>query len=85
MYSVYANLEPFESSVNGSKTIALTRKSGQIVITNDSSSVKLKFRFHENDNFATLLPTETLSMYIRIKNIYLSSTGSVNYRIWVYG
>ena len=83
--SVYANLESIEASVNGEVTHTLKRPSRQIVIINDSSGANLKFKFNSSEEFATLSPTETISMKVWVKRIILLSSSSVPYRIWITG
>jgi len=80
---VYANFEPVEGAVSGEETISLTRKSRHLVITNDSSSNNLYFKFNASEDYGTLMPTETISLYLWTNTIYLNGNG--NYRIWVYG
>lgn len=80
----YSNLDPFEGIANGDVTIALTRRSRHLQITNDSSTDNLRFRLSEKTNWATLMPTETISMHIWATKVYLNGL-SVPYRVWNYG
>lgn len=84
-YGTYANFESYEGSVNGTTTVDLARKSRHIIITNDSASQNLQFKFNSSETLGTLKPTESLVLEIRTKEVYLSSGASVDYRIWVWG
>ena len=81
---VYANFEVLEGTVSGETTLQLARRSRKLVILNDHASRDLQFKFHASGNFATLKPTESVSMYFRAKNVILDGT-DVPYRIWNYG
>jgi hypothetical protein len=82
---VYANLESIEGNLNGNLTHTLARKSRQIVLTNDSADYELKFKFNESEEFATLKPTETISMTVWVRNVILQAPFLTAYRLWVYG
>lgn len=84
-YGVYANLEAIEESINGEKVHNFKRKSRQILLTNDSSSYDLEYKFNASEEYATLKPAETVSMFVHIRSLHLRSTNTINYRIWVYG
>ena len=81
---MYANLDSHEGTTDNAATIVLARRSRHLQITNDSSTTDLKFRFKESTQWATLRPTETISMHVWVNKIYLSGN-SVDYRIWNYG
>ena len=81
---MYANLDSHEGTVDGAVTITLARRSRQLQITNDSSSASLLFRFKESTEWATLRPTETLSMQVWVDRVYLSGN-NIDYRVWNYG
>jgi hypothetical protein len=81
MSGVHANFEAIEAS--GSNTYTLVRKSRKLIITNDSSSVDLKYKFNETEAFGTLFPTESISLYFTTRTVIVSGNG--NYRIWSYG
>jgi len=83
--SVYANLESIENTISGDITHTLKRPSRQIILTNDSGSNELKYKFNATEDYATLYPTESITMNMWVRNVYLSSSGSVDYRLWVYG
>ncbi len=83
--SVYTNLKAIEDSISGDITHTLEWKSRQIILTNDSGSNELKFKFNDAEEYATLKPTEAITMRVWVRNIYLRSSSSVNYRLWVYG
>lgn len=82
----YANSHSVEDSVNGTSTIAFPWPVRQVQITNDSSSGDLQFRLNETETYRTLKPFETASLEsVRITNLYLNTTTSVDYRIWGLG
>jgi len=80
---VYANLDSHEGSVSGTATVTLLRNSGKLVVTNDSATQNLQFKFNASETYATLKPTETLSVQVHTKEVLLSGSGS--YRIWSFG
>jgi hypothetical protein len=80
----YSNLDAHEGNTNTQTVIPLTRRSRHLQITNDSTATDLKFRFKESQVWATLHPTETVSMHVWIDTVYLSGA-NVPYRIWNYG
>lgn len=82
---VYANLEAIEASVSGDVTHTLKRKSRQIILSNDSGSTELKYKFNDSENYATLKPTEQTTLGVWVRQVYLRSSNPVNYRLWVYG
>ena len=82
---MYRTFQAKEGSVNGSKTLDFTIRMHRIVIVNDSVSDELKFKFHENEDFGTLKPSETIELEIGAKQLFLSTTSLVEYRIWGIG
>ena len=81
MDSMLANFEAIEDS--GTATHTLTRKSRKLVITNDSSSIDLKYKFNVTEAFGTLQPTESISLYFTTNTVIVEGLGA--YRIWSYG
>ena len=81
MSNMLANFEAIESS--GAATYTLKLKSRKLVITNDSSGADLLFKLNESEDFGTLKPTESISMYVTTKTVIVSGGG--NYRIWSFG
>lgn len=81
---VLANLEALEGTVTTATTLTLTRKSRQIIITNDHSSQDLKYKFNSSETFGTIKGTETLSVDFTTNQIIINGN-SVPYRIWVFG
>jgi hypothetical protein len=57
---------------------------GRITITNDSPTTDLSFKFQAGYDYATLAPTETVSMEIRTGVVFLTSTNAA-YRVWGVG
>ncbi len=82
---VLANLEAIETTLDGVITHTLKRKSRRIILTNDSGSADLKFKFNSSEDFATLKPTESMDEYLWVREVRLSTSTSVAYRLWVYG
>jgi len=70
----YANLEVYEGTVSGSTTITFILVPRRMIITNDSSSNSLQFRFDDTRSFATLKPTETITLDISRRQLTLSGT-----------
>ena len=82
---VHANFEPIEESLNGEVTHTLKRKSRHITLTNDSGSDTLKYKFNASEAYGTLKPTESVDMDVWVRTVFLQTTTSVDYRLWVYG
>jgi len=80
---VYRNFESIEGTADGEELITLVRKSRKLMITNDSGSESLLYKFNSSEGYGTLKPTESLSMHFVTDTIYINGTG--DYRIWVYG
>jgi len=80
--TTYANLDVHEGSVSGIVTIALIRRSREIVITNDSPN-DLQFKFNQSEVYATLRPDETISMKHLTNEVLLAGNGA--YRVWSRG
>jgi hypothetical protein len=81
----YSNFYSFEGEVTGLKTIELGIRPRELIITNDSAVGDLKYKFAVFENYATLKPTETVSLHIIVNKVYLSSSLTIPYRIWGYG
>lgn len=81
------NFSPSEGSVTSTVTVTFPWKARRIVITNDSASRDLQFKYQSGQDFATLKPTETVSSYIRSSTVLLSapSSAATQYRVWGYG
>jgi hypothetical protein len=80
---VLGNLYTDEGTVNGSKTVTFPWRSRRLSITNDSSSNDLTVTMGNTP--LTLKPTESLSVKWWGTSLRLSSSGSVAYRVWVFG
>ncbi len=82
-----ANFNKSEGNTSSSVTITFDWKARHIVITNDSSSRDLEFKFQSGQSYATLLPTETVSLYIHSQTVLLNSpsASTVQYRVWAWG
>lgn len=86
-FSVYANQEPLEGTVDTSGiTHTLVRPSRVVEIINDSGTRELQFRYNSSEGWATLRPLEAISAHIRTREIYIrAATGTIAYRIRVLG
>lgn len=80
---ILANLEALEGTINGTELLTLTLASRRLTITNDSATKTLKYKFNSSESYATLKPTETLSLDFITRTIYIQGSG-VDYRIWSY-
>ena len=83
--SSYANFEAKEGTVNGSVDLTFNLKPRKVIITNDSGTTPLQFKFNSFEALGTLKPTETISLELASKTIFLVSTANVEYRIWGIG
>ena len=81
----YSNIQSIETSLNGTVTHALDRPSRHIEIINDSGTDDLLFKFADSHSFITLKPTEAWSAEIWVKQILLSTSASVEYRLRIMG
>lgn len=81
MRASHTNLRSFEGSVNGEKTIEFDLRPRTLMITNDSVSQDLKFKFHESENLITLKPSETITIP-NVGNDLILQGSNVTYRIW---
>ena len=81
---VYANLDAQEGTLTGTTTLTFKFRARRVVITNDSASADLSFKFNATESYATLKPTETVSLQHLTKTVLLSGTG-VTYRVWGTG
>lgn len=79
-YSTFANLRSSEGTVVGEEIITFNMRVGSFTILNDSATKDLQFKFNAGEDYARLLPTETISFEIRTRTIYLNGN-SVDYRI----
>lgn len=82
--SSYSNFERFEGNLTGDLTLTFNNRPRRIVLTNDSASNNMKFKFNDTENFGTLLPTETITLDLIVKNVYVQGT-NIDYRIWGIG
>lgn len=80
--TVRANFEALEGTLNGASTLTLARRSRQLIITNDSTT-DMSFKLNSSETYGTLKPTETITMDVSTRTLYLSGYGA--YRVWVYG
>jgi len=85
MSGVYANFEAIEQSLTGSITHTFKSKSRQIILSNDSDTNDLEFKFGTLESYGTLKPTETVTLSLREIRILLRASSAVDYRLWVYG
>jgi len=83
--STLKNQIPFEGTVNGTVTLNFDLPVKRIMITNDSSTADLQYKFNASRPYSTLKPTEVYSNVITVNTVYLSTTTSVSYRVWGVG
>lgn len=83
MAEVLGNLYTDEGTVNGSKTVTFPWRSRRLTVTNDSSSNDVSVIL--GNTALTLKPTESLSVKWWGTGLRLQSSGSVAYRVWVFG
>ena len=83
MSEPYANLDTFEGTASADLAITFSRRSRKIILTNDSGSVSLGFKFHADETYATLKPNESVSLDIWVTGMILN--GSSEYRLWSFG
>lgn len=79
--SVGANFQVSEGTLDGDLTISFPLKFKRIIITNDSGSAEMTFKFNTTETAATLKPTEIVTLDIRARDIIMNGT-NVSYRIW---
>lgn len=84
---VYSNFKPVEGLLTGDTVISLDWRAIKLIITNQSATKTLKFKFSESGEYGTLNPTEEATISgLYQKKIYLrASSGEVNYRVWAFG
>ena len=83
MAEVLGNLYAAEGAVNGTVAVNFPWRSRRLTVTNDSASNDLTVTF--GNASLTLRPTESLSVKWWGTGIRLNSSGSVPYRVWVFG
>ena len=83
----YANFNVSEGTTSAPVTITFDWKARRIVITNDSATRDLEFKFQSGQDLATLKPTETVSLYLHSQTVLLDSPSgnAVEYRVWAWG
>lgn len=84
MTSSLANLDSREGTVLGELEIVFNWKPRRIIITNDSTSGDLQFKFNVSEQYATLKPTETITLNIAHKSVLLFGNNTP-YRVWGMG
>jgi len=82
--SLYGNYEAKEGTVATETSLDFARPSRKIVVTNDSSTKELRFKFNTGEDFGTLRPTETFSAHMRVLQVIVDGD-SVPYRVWAIG
>jgi len=84
---VYANFSPNEGTVTTTATVTFPWRARNVIITNDSDSRNLEFKFNTSESYGTLKPTETVNLYLHANEVLLRSPDSVAvaYRVWGHG
>jgi len=81
-----ANSHSVETSLNGTETITFPWPVREVQITNDSVTNNLQYKLNSSETFRTLKPFETSTIQgVRVTELYLSTSASVDYRIWGLG
>ena len=80
----FTNLLSLEDTTVGESVVSFSLRVRRVTITNDSSSKDLGFRFKESGMYSTLKPTETVSMEMTTREVYLNGD-TVPYRVWGIG
>ena len=81
-----ANSHSVETSLNGTETITFPWPVREVQITNDSVTNNLQYKLNSSETFRTLKPFETSTIQGgRVTELYLSTSASVDYRIWGLG
>jgi len=81
----YANNYSDEGTISGDKVITFPWKPKELQITNDSTTKDLNYKFNESEEYRTLKPYETSTLYnISIRSLYIAGD-TVAYRIWGLG
>ena len=80
----YGNLDTREGNLNGTLAITFNWKPRRIIITNDSTSNDLSFKFNDSETYATLKPTETITLDMASKTMTIQGT-NIPYRVWGIG
>jgi len=84
---MYANQDVTEGTLASTTlTITFEWKPKRIVLTNDSSLHSLSFKFNSIETYATLKPGETITIEnISLRQLLLSSSSDIPYRVWAHG
>ena len=81
-----ANVFTDEGTVDGVKTIDIPWSSSKIIITNDDNTLDLSLKLQtKNTDSLTLKAGESLTVFHRTKQLELTSSGSLDYRVWALG
>ena len=75
-----ANQYIFEGTVSGTATVNFGATICRMTLTNDSATKDLSWRVNSTQTYATLKPTESVSLDIRTDKVHLSGNGP--YRAW---
>jgi hypothetical protein len=81
--AICANLETYEGTVGASPFVCtFYGRPRKIIITNDSGSSNLSYKFKSSENGATLKPTETITLEDFLTNQVILEGNGVEYRVW---
>jgi len=80
---IFSAFEAFEGILAGEQTITFAKQSRKVIVTNDSPSEDLLFKFTSAGEFGTLKPTETMDLMFQTTQVFLSANGA-NFRVWGY-
>lgn len=84
---VHANLEVFEDTATTTPaTNTFTRKSRRVIIINDDATNDLLVGIQPTSTPITLKASEVVTFEMFLRSVTVTaSTGTVDYRMWVFG
>jgi len=84
-HHVFHFFSSYEGTAINQETITFSRGSAEITITNDHNNKPLYFKFDAAESFATVYPSESITVKMEHTGIIIDALGeSVPYRIWVF-
>ncbi len=80
----YSNFQSFEGTVSSEITLQFNWRPSKIIISNDSGSADLSFKFNSSETAGTLGPTETITLEMSSKTVIIDGS-AIPYRVWGFG
>lgn len=83
----YANSHSVEGTLAAtSATIDFPWPVREVQVTNDSPTGQLQYKLNASETYRTLRPLETSTISnVRVKELFINSADTVEYRIWGLG